>query len=129
MSEFIASGRAADLILIIVLIEAIALGLLHRLTGRGVGVVQLLPGLVAGAKLVLALRCALTGAGAAWIALWLVGGLIAHLTDLRLRWQHRQPRRADNGLHVTGITGKEPIRPVPVGRSCSTTREGCSTAT
>lgn len=42
--------------------------------------------LLAGAFLLLALRCALTGAGWLWIALWLLAALLAHVADIVGRW-------------------------------------------
>jgi hypothetical protein len=87
MAEFYASGRVVDLVLAMVVLEALALGLLWRRTGRGVPPGSLLPFLAAGAALLLALRGALTGAGWMWIGLCLLGSLVAHAVDLRSRWR------------------------------------------
>jgi hypothetical protein len=40
--------------------------------------------------LLLALRAALLGASWPRIALWLLAALVAHLSDLRLRWTYRR---------------------------------------
>lgn len=87
MAELFASGHLIDLILGLVLVEAIALTLLHRLTGKGVAPRDLVGLLLAGAFLLVALRAALTGAGWVWIGLWLALALMAHFADLALRWR------------------------------------------
>ena len=86
-SEFFASGRVAELILLMLVIEAVALGLHHRRTGRGISLRAVLPFLLAGAAFALSLRAALTGAGWPWVALPLIGALMAHLWDLAARWR------------------------------------------
>jgi chromate transport protein ChrA len=87
MAEIFASGRLIDLILGLVLIEAIALTLLYRLTGKGVAIRDWVGLLLAGVFLLLALRVALTDAGWIWIGLWLGLAFIAHLADLAMRWR------------------------------------------
>jgi hypothetical protein len=86
MAELFASGRLVDLILLLVALEAMALALYFRATGRGVAIADLLPNLLAGALLLLTLRLALSGAG--WMpccaSLAAAGG--AHLWDLASRW-------------------------------------------
>ncbi len=89
MAELFASGRVIDLILVLVLVEAIALGLLHRLTGQGVALRDLIGLLLAGACLLVAVRLALTRADWVWIGLWLGLALCAHLLDLAMRWRSR----------------------------------------
>jgi hypothetical protein len=67
--------------------EAVALGLLHRRTGRGPPPRSMLPMLGAGGALVLAmLVLVLSGPGVAWLAC-LGAALVAHLADLRGRWR------------------------------------------
>jgi hypothetical protein len=80
------NGRLIDLILILVLAEAIGLMMLRWTTGRGIAPSALLANLAAGAFLLAALRCGLSGAGVGWIGLCLALALVAHLTDLRARW-------------------------------------------
>jgi hypothetical protein len=87
MAEIFASGRLIDLILGLVLIEAIALTLLYRLTGKGVAIRDWVGLLLAGVFLLLALRAALTDAEWIWIGLWLGLAFIAHLADLAMRWR------------------------------------------
>jgi hypothetical protein len=87
MAEFFASGRAADLILILLALEALALGAYHQRTGRGVALRALLPFLLAGAAFALSLRAALTGAGWPLVALPLMGAFGAHLWDIAARWR------------------------------------------
>ena len=87
MSELFADGRIVDLILVLMVAEGLAIAVWHRRTGQGMGPADLLVSLAAGAFLLLALRAALTGAGWATIAMWLVGALIAHLADVARRWR------------------------------------------
>ena len=87
MAEFFASGRVADLILLVLLLEGVALGVHHGRTGRGIGLRAVLPFLLAGAAFAVSLRAALTGAGWPWVALPLLGALMAHLWDLAARWR------------------------------------------
>jgi hypothetical protein len=86
VSELFVSGRVVDLVLAVMLVEAIALAAYHRRTGRGLPPVAIVLNLAAGAALLLALRGALVGAGWGWIALALAGAFAAHLADLRQRW-------------------------------------------
>ena len=87
MNALFASGRIVDLILLLTLVEAIALVLHHRATGRGVSADDFLGNLISGVFLLLALRAALVGAWWGWIALSLLAALAAHLNDLRGRWR------------------------------------------
>lgn len=87
MADLFASGRLIDLILALVVIEAIALTLVHRLTGTGVAPHDLIGLLLAGAFLLVAVRLALTDADWVWIGFWLGLALCAHLVDLAMRWR------------------------------------------
>jgi hypothetical protein len=87
VAYLITSGRAVDLILLVMLVEAAVLLLLRRRIGRGPGPAELLAFLTAGAALLVALRAALVGAGWGWIALCLVVALLAHAASLALRWR------------------------------------------
>lgn len=89
MAELFATGRVVDLILALMVVEAVALGLLWARTARGVPPIALIVNLVAGALLLLALRAALTDAGPAATGTFLGLALVAHLADLALRWQRR----------------------------------------
>ncbi len=87
MQELFQSGRVADIILAVMVIEAVVLGARSLRGGRGPGVVEILANLAAGACLVMALRAALTGAPYPIIGAFLMGSFAAHLVDLwrRLR--------------------------------------------
>ena len=76
-----------DLVIGITVLEALALALYFRATGRGVSPGQYLVNLVSGLCLMFALRAALVGAGAWWIALCLLVAGLTHALDLRRRWQ------------------------------------------
>ncbi len=87
MSELFVSGRFVDFIRALMLVEGVLLWRHHRRTGRGIAPGDLLPVLVSGAGLLVALRCALTGTWWGWIALSLLAALVAHLIDLgRRQW-------------------------------------------
>lgn len=88
MADFFGSGRAADLLLAVLALEAAGLALYRGLTGRGPALRKLAPFLVAGGFLALALRAALAGARWPWIAAALTGALVAHVRDLATRWEH-----------------------------------------
>lgn len=81
------SPPVIDLILLAVLAEGAGLLVLYRVSGRGIPPGVLLPNLVAGGCLFLAIRLVLSDAAVYWVALTLVVALIAHLTELVLRWQ------------------------------------------
>jgi hypothetical protein len=87
MQHLFDSGLAVDFIIAVMLVEAIVLLLWHRRTGKGIAPRDLLATLSAGLFLVLALRLALTGAGAWAMALLLAAGGIAHALDLWRRWR------------------------------------------
>lgn len=75
-----------DLIIALVVIEGVALTLLHRFTGKGVAPRDLVGLLLAGGFLLLAVRAALVEAGWGWVGLCLALALLAHLADLAIRW-------------------------------------------
>ena len=75
MAELFASGRIVDLILLLMVVEAVVLiAWVRRM--------DLLGNLVAGAALLLALRGALADIWWGWIALCLALALLAHIVDL-----------------------------------------------
>lgn len=78
-------GHLLDAILAFMVVEGLVLLVLHRRTGRGIPPRLLVPNLVSGAGLLVALRGALTDAGGHWIFAGLAIALIAHLADLRAR--------------------------------------------
>jgi hypothetical protein len=87
MSDLFASGRILDLILIFVVLEGVGLLLLHRVTGRGPAPGDIMPTLVSGLMLMLALRAAIADLRWEFIALPLGLALAAHLADLAIRWR------------------------------------------
>lgn len=86
LSALFASGSVIEWILVLVVVEALALFALHRLTGRGPAAADLLPNLAAGACLLLAVHAALLDRPWVWVAAPLAAGLLAHLLDLSRRW-------------------------------------------
>lgn len=85
IEDFVSSGHAADLILIVMAIEAVFLGFFLRKRGLS----RLIPGfwaaLLAGGALVLALRTALTGGGVTIILLCMGLSFVAHLFEVGLK--------------------------------------------
>jgi hypothetical protein len=86
VAELFASGRVIDLILLAMVLEGLALIAWSYRNGRAALCRALLPTLLAGAGLMLALRGALAGAWWGWIMLCLAASLLAHLADLRSRF-------------------------------------------
>jgi hypothetical protein len=84
--NLIESGRIADVILVLLVIEAAVIGIMMR---RAAPFKQMLAGLAAGGCLVLALRAALTNAGANPIALFLALSFLAHAIELGIAWKNR----------------------------------------
>ena len=76
-----------DLVLGVVVLEAAGLLAFRFWTGRGIGMQALLLNLAAGLFLLLALRLGLGGAGAPLVLLCVALAGLAHLGDLRMRWQ------------------------------------------
>ncbi len=87
LGEWLISAHGVDLIAALMLAEGVLLSLRYFWTGRGIAPASLLPNLLAGLFLLLALRCALTGAGWIWIAAFLAAALPAHLLDVVKRWR------------------------------------------
>jgi len=85
--SLIESGHIVDLMAGFVLLEVAALLWWRRRTGRGIPTASLLANIGAGTCLMFALRCALTGSSVWLLAAWLIGSLVCHVTDLRLRWR------------------------------------------
>jgi len=87
MSELFATGRIVDLIIGLMVLEAVGLWFLRRRTGRGPLPLGLLVNLAAGGCLLLALRLALVDAGWLWVGAALGLAFVAHLADLIVRWR------------------------------------------
>lgn len=84
MQEFVLSGRAVDLVLLVIAIEFIVLVTLAR-GRRKRAAVDWFFALMPGAMLLLALRAALVGAGWPWVALLIAASFPFHLIDLMRR--------------------------------------------
>ena len=76
-----------DGILALVVIESVGLAVFHAATGRGVAPGALLANLLAGLFLLLAIRFAIAGTAPPIMLSCLALAGIAHLGDLRGRWQ------------------------------------------
>jgi hypothetical protein len=94
MIDWIESGRIADIILAVMLLEGLLLTLWYRQTGGGIAPFILMWRLLAGMALVLALRAALTEAGATWIIVCLLLSLVAHALDLYCSWSRSGKTKA-----------------------------------
>ncbi len=90
MTEFFQSGRAVDVILIVVVVEVLALAMWPRLRGamRLADVISLV---LPGVMLLLALRGALTGAPEMVTAAVLTAAFVCHLWDVLRRRQATPP--------------------------------------
>ena len=88
-SQLYANGRIIDLVLLGVAIEAALLVWYRRHTGRGPRVRDLLPTLLSGVLLLLALRAALTQSWWGWVAAPLALALVVHVFDLSRHWRIR----------------------------------------
>ena len=87
MSDFLSSARVVDLVLVVVSLEVLGISLYWHKTRRGIAPANLLPNLLAGAALVLALRLALTDFSWPWYTACLAIAGIANVADLRQRWR------------------------------------------
>lgn len=86
------SGRIIDLILLLVVAEAVLLAWVGR-RGQQAGLfASIAPTLISGALLLLTVRAALAGLWWGWIASFLTLALISHVVDLALRWRRNADR-------------------------------------
>ena len=76
-----------DIILALMALEAAALALYRKRTGRGPALRGLLVNLGAGASLLLTLRAVISGASMPAIAALLLLALAFHVADLAARWR------------------------------------------
>ena len=86
LQSLIQSGRAADILIAVMMFEAVALGLFRLITGRGFAVRLIISNLMAGLFLTLALKASLIGAPWPWTAASLAAAGVAHALDLVVRW-------------------------------------------
>ncbi len=87
MIAFLESAHLVDLVLVIVAAESVALTLYWQKTHRGIAPAALLPNLLAGALLLLALRLALSNYAWPWYTACLAAAGLANVADLRHRWR------------------------------------------
>ncbi len=100
MEELFASGRAIDLILAGIVLEALGLYAAQRAGWvRGFAVVDWLPGLASGALIMLALRGAISGAPWPLLSVLLLSSGAVHVLDLALRRRLR--------LRAAGASGSQ----------------------
>jgi hypothetical protein len=90
LNALFASGHAVDIVLAVVALE-MCLGVV--VLARHRAKLDLLFALAPGFLLLLALRAALTGAGAVWVAVFLTASFPIHLIDLARRrvWSRHAP--------------------------------------
>ncbi len=87
LKALFASGRAVDLVLVVIVAEFVFLSTRRRPRTQGPPLMDRVLAFAPGVCLLLALRAALTGAGWIWVALALAASFPFHLADLaRRRW-------------------------------------------
>lgn len=87
MDEFFASGRAVDIVLAVLAVEAIWLRLRSNLWA------DIIPALLPAVLMMIALRAALTGLAWPFVSLPLILAFPVHLCDLRRRGMLRRTAR------------------------------------
>jgi hypothetical protein len=94
MGVFPLSEHGVDLIVGLVALEALVVILWRVVFRRGPAPLPFVVNLLAGAFLLLALRYALAASSEAAIAACLLAALVAHVADLRLRWEDAAAKQA-----------------------------------
>lgn len=84
MEQFFASGRAVDVVLLVLLVEGV------WLKARGQRWADILPALLPAVLMMLALRAALTGMAWPFVSLPLALAFPVHLYDLQRRGMHKK---------------------------------------
>ena len=92
LEQWVTGGGLIDTIIGITLLETAALLLYHYQTKRGLAPRDYLLNVVSGLCLMLALRCALSGAAWYFMSLWLMAAGLVHVTDIA--WRLRQRAKA-----------------------------------
>jgi hypothetical protein len=87
LDELLLSRRLIEIVIAFTLLEAVALTLHHRFTGKGVAPREFAANLLSGLCLMLALRAVLAGSGWGWTAGLLMGAGLVHAGDLWRRWK------------------------------------------
>jgi hypothetical protein len=86
LESLVRTGRVADILIAVMVIEALVLIGYRIARGRGFAIPYVISNLVAGLFLVLALKSALTDSSWVWTALSLAAAGISHAVDLAVRW-------------------------------------------
>ncbi len=86
MNAGLGGSGIVDAVIAIAVLEAIVLVGYRWRTGRGIAIRRLLPNLAAGLLLMFGVRVALVGEPWPWLPVCLAAAGVAHLVDLRLRW-------------------------------------------
>jgi len=84
--DWVADGRIINVMLGFVVLEVVMLTVLWRKRKIGIAPVPLLVNVLAGTCLMLSLRAVLLGLSTEIVAFWLVASLVAHVSDLAIRW-------------------------------------------
>ncbi len=87
MQAWIESGRIADVMLVIIAIEIIALIVYRLVSGKGLPVATVICNAGAGGSLMVALKLVWVNAAWHWVAAALLGSLVFHTIDLAQRWR------------------------------------------
>ena len=85
MEQFVSSGQVASVILVVLAAEIGLFGYYFWRRQRTFLLLSFVANGLAGAALVLALKAALQQSGWLFVAIYLLGGLLAHLADVVLR--------------------------------------------
>ena len=85
MKDLLLSGRLIDVALAVIVLELVVLLAIGRRPGRALRPLDVLGQLLAGLLLMLAVRCALTGADYRWTLVLVSASFPAHIFDLLRR--------------------------------------------
>ena len=86
MQQLIDSGRIADVILAIIMLELFGLLALRCMLQRGPKIIDIFGTLLSGIFLIAALRSGITGTHWTITASFLLAALLAHVFDIWRRW-------------------------------------------
>lgn len=109
MAEAFDIGFVIDGIVALIAIEALVLVALRTFCGVGPTLSASLANGMSGAAILLAMRAALSGASFALIGTCLFAALIAHLTDLAVRWRSA-PRANVDAVISQSALGRPNLR-------------------
>ena len=115
MSLFPLSEHGVDLIVGLIALEALVVMFWRLVFRRGPAPLPFVINLLAGAFLLLALRFALAGSSEAAIAVCMSAALVAHLADLRLRWENPASKQAAPIVVLERSTDRSSMRQPTTG--------------